>query len=244
MVDAARSYAGTPEASRHGLDAGADPPSEQQLAIRVGLYSGPVFASVISRKMPHVALIGNTTNVASRMESTCDPNCVHMGPTTAQLIKEAQGQGRCRDLLVEPRGTINIKGKGPMETYWLRPAHRMSAASGLQATTAWLTAVIPRRGVQHRRGAQGASVDNGRPGPLKQARHVLPAPARQLPGSVALCASQDMSGPLVTISEEGIAQLASQAEAQKEVGVTNSRDEQDSRDLTAAFASCSKDTVH
>ena len=35
--------------------------------------AGPVYAAVISHKMPHVALIGNTTNVRSRMESSCTP---------------------------------------------------------------------------------------------------------------------------------------------------------------------------
>ncbi|GFH23500.1 guanylate cyclase domain-containing protein, partial [Haematococcus lacustris] len=50
----------------------------RRVQIRVGLASGPVFASVISQKMAHVTLIGNTTNVAARMESSCKPMHIHV----------------------------------------------------------------------------------------------------------------------------------------------------------------------
>ncbi|GFH20062.1 heme NO binding associated [Haematococcus lacustris] len=46
-------------------------------AYAVGLASGPVFASVISHKMAHVTLIGDTTNVAARMESSSKPMHIH-----------------------------------------------------------------------------------------------------------------------------------------------------------------------
>ncbi|KAL6753871.1 nucleotide cyclase [Haematococcus lacustris] len=59
----------------------------RRVQIRVGLASGPVFASVISHKMPHVALIGDTTNVASRMESSCEPMRIHVAGSTAALLK-------------------------------------------------------------------------------------------------------------------------------------------------------------
>jgi class 3 adenylate cyclase len=39
----------------------------QRISIRVGMHSGPVYASVISHKMPYVALIGSTTHVTSKM---------------------------------------------------------------------------------------------------------------------------------------------------------------------------------
>ncbi|GFH21844.1 uncharacterized protein HaLaN_19218, partial [Haematococcus lacustris] len=61
----------------------------RRVQIRVGLASGPVFASVISHKMAHVTLIGDTTNVAARMESSCQPMHIHVAASTAALLHPA-----------------------------------------------------------------------------------------------------------------------------------------------------------
>ncbi|KAL6747916.1 nucleotide cyclase [Haematococcus lacustris] len=74
MVQVAEAY--TTEDGRH-------------VQIRVGLASGPVFASVISHKMAHVTLIGDTTNVAARMESSSKPMHIHVAESTAALLHPA-----------------------------------------------------------------------------------------------------------------------------------------------------------
>ncbi|KAL6750987.1 hypothetical protein V8C86DRAFT_3107974 [Haematococcus lacustris] len=61
----------------------------RRVQIRVGLASGPVFASVISHKMPHVTLIGDTTNVAARMESSCEPMHIHVAESTVALLRSS-----------------------------------------------------------------------------------------------------------------------------------------------------------
>ena len=50
-------------------------------------------------------------NVASRMESSGEPGRVHITEAVAKVLSEAH---------IVPRGPLEIKGKGTMNTYWLR----------------------------------------------------------------------------------------------------------------------------
>lgn len=54
-------------------------------------------------------------NMASRMESTGRAGCVQVSETTAQILLKA---GKSHWVVQRPQ-MINIKGKGPQQTYWL-----------------------------------------------------------------------------------------------------------------------------
>src|SRR4051794_10896169 len=81
------------------------------LQVRIGIDAGPVVAGVIGRAKFSYDLWGDTVNVASRMES-------HAAPGTIQVTERAYVSLRDRYEFRE-RGTIDIKGKGPMATYLL-----------------------------------------------------------------------------------------------------------------------------
>lgn len=83
----------------------------QTFQIRIGLNTGPGVAGVIGVKKFIYDLWGNTVNVASRMESSGVPGKIQVTPETYQLLRHAY--------LLEERGTIQVKGKGAMNTYWL-----------------------------------------------------------------------------------------------------------------------------
>jgi adenylate cyclase len=81
------------------------------LEVRLGIDTGPVVAGVIGRAKFIYDLWGDTVNTASRMESNA---------TTGMIQVTERVYARLRDRYeLEPRGTIDIKGKGPMSTYLL-----------------------------------------------------------------------------------------------------------------------------
>ena len=52
--------------------------------IRIGIHSGPVVAGVIGDKLPRYTVMGETVQVASRMESHGVPGRVHVSPDVAR----------------------------------------------------------------------------------------------------------------------------------------------------------------
>jgi len=85
------------------------------MTIRIGIHTGSVVAGVIGTKKFIYDLWGDTVNTASRMESSGIPGKIQVTEATYQLLHD--------QFEFEPRGPIEVKGKGLMNTYLLVRQH-------------------------------------------------------------------------------------------------------------------------
>jgi adenylate cyclase len=116
-LDMREAVAASPVAGHSGLE------------LRIGINSGPVVAGVIGSKRFLYDLWGDAVNTASRMESGGTPGEIQITRATYELVKD--------EFVCTLRGTIEVKGKGPMETWYLvgqRPDGGRTRRDAVEAT--------------------------------------------------------------------------------------------------------------
>jgi class 3 adenylate cyclase len=91
---------------------------EQRLSVRVGIHTGPVVVGQVGGGGRHEQLaLGETPNVAARLQALAEPDRVVVSAATHRLV---DGFFRCRDLgpqalkgVSEPVGVFEVVEEGP-----------------------------------------------------------------------------------------------------------------------------------
>ena len=86
-------------------------PDGEKVPFRIGIESGPVVAGVVGTRKFFYDVWGDTVNVAARMEQTSIVGRIQAGPNIAPSLE--------RKFVLADRGEIDIRGKGPMRTWFL-----------------------------------------------------------------------------------------------------------------------------
>jgi class 3 adenylate cyclase len=86
----------------------------ESTSVRIGVHTGPVFGGVIGETRFHYKIFGDTVNTASRLQSQATAGCTLISDTTFKRIQ--------RTHRVREHAVVELKGHGPMRTYWLEPA--------------------------------------------------------------------------------------------------------------------------
>jgi class 3 adenylate cyclase len=119
------------------LNTGLERAKGMRLAVRIGIHTGPVVVGTMGSGGRHEQLaLGETPNLAARLQSLAAPDTVAISDTTHQLV---QGYFRCDDL-----GSPSLKGvETPMRVY--RVMEESTAQSRLDvAGTTGLTPLVGR----------------------------------------------------------------------------------------------------
>jgi adenylate cyclase len=91
--------------------AGLRDPQGRAVPLRIGLASGPVVAGVVGAKKFFYDVWGDAVNVASRMETTDVEGRIQVPQNVYERLNHS--------FVLEERGTVEVKGKGPMTTWYL-----------------------------------------------------------------------------------------------------------------------------
>jgi adenylate cyclase len=97
-------------AMRHAIEELSEDEADA-LRLRIGIDTGPAVAGVIGQRKFSYDLWGDTVNTASRMESHGIPGEIQVTARCAAALGDA--------FELQPRGPIEVKGKGMMETFLL-----------------------------------------------------------------------------------------------------------------------------
>ena len=94
---------------------------EHPIRMRIGVHAGPAVAGVIGAKKFIYDVWGDTVNTASRLEAFGEPDRIQVSDTVQERLADR--------FEFEPRGLIDLKGKGPTQTWFLRGRKAVASAT-------------------------------------------------------------------------------------------------------------------
>ena len=91
---------------------------DEFLKIRVGIHVGDLMYGVLGQTIPKLICIGNSVNLAARMEQTCSQNKIHVTDDFHDIIGDDENGW-------EPCRRVKVKNMGEVTTWMLDPYKRL-----------------------------------------------------------------------------------------------------------------------
>ena len=89
-------------------------PDKSKLSLRIGINYGPVIVGILGSELPRLCVVGNTVNIASRLQSTADPDTIQMDEHVYEISKHINYSEPIEYIYKE---NIFLKNIGSVNTY-------------------------------------------------------------------------------------------------------------------------------
>ena len=93
-------------------------PNHKPLELRIGINVGKVVVGILGVEIPRLCVIGNTVNVANRLQTTADPNTIQI---SRHIYEIAENTDFGMDIHFELKENVFLKNIGSTTTYTISP---------------------------------------------------------------------------------------------------------------------------
>ena len=93
-------------------------PDNIPLQLRVGITMGSVSIGILGNEVPRLCVVGNAVNVASRLQSTADPDSIQMSRNIYEQLQEITFD---EAIEVTKKENVFLKNLGTINTFVITP---------------------------------------------------------------------------------------------------------------------------
>lgn len=87
-------------------------PDGKPLQLRIGIHIGKVVVGILGVDIPRLCVVGNTVNMAARLQSTADPDTIQISKHLYEVVTEDN-----KDILFDTKENVFLKNIGSVTTY-------------------------------------------------------------------------------------------------------------------------------
>jgi class 3 adenylate cyclase len=95
-------------------------PNGKPLQLRVGINLGRVIIGILGIELPRLCVIGNTVNVANRLQTLTEPDTIQISYHVYEIIKDTDFG---KDIQCELKENVYLKNIGTTNTYVIKPTY-------------------------------------------------------------------------------------------------------------------------
>ena len=93
-------------------------PNGEPIQLRIGINLGRVIVGILGIEMPRLCVIGNTVNVANRLQTLAEPDTIEISHHVYEIAKEPDFG---IDIQFEKKENVYLKNIGTTTTYVITP---------------------------------------------------------------------------------------------------------------------------